>query len=98
MRIGIVFELANRNVPKREGIVMRDPLDEQIEAYQAMLPEIKKEHGLVWALVAHRELIKTFGVFDVAARYAVEHFPNEQVLIRHTSERSEMAPFLLVGQ
>ncbi len=71
-----------------------DALDDQIEAYQALLPSIRREHGSVWALVAHRELISTFKEFSTAARYALEHLGHEQVLIRHTDERVETAPFV----
>lgn len=72
-----------------------DALDEQIAAYEALLPGIKRDHGAVWALVAHKELISTFQEFSAATRYAREHLPGEQVLIRHTDERPfETAPFL----
>ena len=76
---------------------MRDALDEQIEAYEALLPKIKKEHGSVWALVADQQLIGTFPEFSAAARYAREHYGQKQVLIRHTDERKlETAPFVHV--
>jgi hypothetical protein len=76
---------------------MHDVLDEQIEAYEALLPEIKKEHGSVWVLMADRRLIKTFAEFPSAARYAREHFGKRQVLIRHTDERKvESAPYVQV--
>lgn len=73
---------------------MRDALDEQIEAYEALLPQIRRTHGSVWALVAHQELIETFSDFPSAARYAQEHCASEQVLIRHTDETTETAPFV----
>lgn len=73
---------------------MRDALDEQIETYEALLPQIKKKYGPVWALIAHRELIDTFSDFPSAATYAQEHCAGEQVLIRHTDERTETAPFV----
>ena len=73
---------------------MPDALDEQLDAYQGLLPELKKNHGSVWALVAHRELIGTFQDFGAAARYAVQHLSHEQVLIRHTDERLETVPFI----
>lgn len=76
---------------------MRDDLDEQIEAYEKLLPRIKKEHGSVWALVAGRKLIKTFPAFPAAARFAREHYGKREVLIRHTDERKyESAPFIHV--
>ena len=73
---------------------MRDALDDQIEAYEALLPTIKKTYGSVWALVAGRKLIETFAEFPAAARYAIEHHGGEQVLIRHTDEQAETAPYV----
>jgi hypothetical protein len=76
---------------------MRDALDEQIEAYEALLPTIKREFGSVWALVAGRDQFKTFTTFPEAARYAREHYGKAPVLIRHTDDRkTETAPFLHV--
>lgn len=76
---------------------MRDALDEQIEAYEELLPQIKRDHGPVWAIVANRRLVATFDAFPEAARYAREHFGNNPVLIRHTEERTiETAPFIHV--
>ena len=76
---------------------MRDALDEQIEAYQAMLPDIRSQHGSVWALVADRKLVSCFPDFSAAARYADEHYGTKQVLIRHTDEAPEMAPYVHIG-
>ncbi len=80
-----------------EGYRM-DALDEQIAAYEGLLPSIKREYGSVWALVAHRELVSTFREFAAASRYAREHLGGEQVLIRHTDEQpAETAPFVHIG-
>ena len=74
---------------------MCDALDEQIEVFEALLPEIKRRHGSVWALVADRRLVKTFRVFPDAARYARDHYGTAPVLIRHTDSRKfENAPFI----
>lgn len=76
---------------------MPDALDEQIKAYEALLPEIKKQHGSTWVLVARRKLVSTFKDFSGAVRYANAHYGAEAVLIRHTDERTtESAPFLQV--
>ena len=73
---------------------MPDALDKQIETFEALLPEIRRARGPVWVLIAHQTLIQTFSEFAEAAKYAIEHHSNEQVLIRHTEERSESAPFV----
>ncbi len=76
---------------------MDDRLDREINAYQALLPSIRKSHGSVWALVVHEKLVETFKDFSVAARYAIDHYSGEQVLIRHTDERLESAPFVEIS-
>jgi hypothetical protein len=75
-----------------------DALDEQIIAYENMLPQIKRDYGSVWALVAHQELISTFRDFAAASQYAREHLGGEQVLIRHTEAQAiETVPFVHIG-
>lgn len=75
---------------------MRDALDEQIEAYETLLPEIRRKYGSAWVLVAGGELVKTFAVFSSAAKYARERYGKQPVLIRHTDEREiETAPYVL---
>ncbi|WP_374575182.1 hypothetical protein [Phenylobacterium sp.] len=73
---------------------MRDALDEQIEAFEALLPQIKQEYGSVWVLVAHGRLIQTFPDFPAAAEYARAELSGDQVLIRHTDEGELTAPFV----
>ena len=75
---------------------MPDALDVQIAAYQNLLPDIRRTYGSVWALVAQEKLIKTFADFATAAEYALSRFAEEQVLIRHTDERIETAPFMML--
>ena len=76
---------------------MPDALDEQIQAYEAMLPEIKKEHGSVWVVVARQKLVSTFKDFSDAVRYVNSAFGKETVLIRHTDERRrESVPFVQI--
>ena len=75
---------------------MADALDVQITAYQHLLPEIRRTYGSVWALVACEKLVKTFTDFASAAEYAFRNHAEEQVLIRHTDERIETAPFMVL--
>jgi hypothetical protein len=76
---------------------MRDALDEEIEAFEALLPAIRKERGPTWALVVDRRLIQTFDTFSAAATFARSHYGKRQVLIRHTDERKlESAPFVQI--
>ena len=79
------------------GCRMADALDEQIEAFQALLPEIKARHGSTWVLIADRQLVGAFPSFPAAARFASETYGRQEVLIRHTDERlAESAPFVQV--
>jgi hypothetical protein len=74
-----------------------DMLDEQIEAFEALLPAIRRDHGPTWVLIADRRLIETFKTFPAAARYAREQFGEQPVLIRHTDEKPlETAPYVQV--
>ena len=75
---------------------MPDALDIQIAAYQHLLPEIRRSYGSVWALVAGERLVKTFTDFASAAACALDHCGQEQVLIRHTDERVETVPFMML--
>ena len=70
----------------------------QIEAYQRLLPAIRRDYGSVWALVAREKLVRTFTDFAAAAAYAIDYYDNEQVLIRHTDERIETAPFVMLDR
>lgn len=77
---------------------MPDALDAQIETFEALLPSIRRKHGHVWALIAHKTLISTFPNFSDAAQYAREKLSQEQVLIRHTDEQAESAPFVHIEE
>lgn len=85
----------NRIVPERGTNVMPNALDRQKAAYFQLRPQIVADKREGWALVAREALVDVFAEFDVAASYAVEYFPNEDVLIRHTSEHRGIAPFIV---
>jgi hypothetical protein len=72
-------------------------LDQQITAYSDMLPEIRSKYGSVWALIVDKKLVSTFSEFRLAARYVVANHISDQVLIRHTDERLETAPFVQIN-
>ena len=76
---------------------MATTLLQEIDAYKALLPEIRNRYGSVWALVVNRELVSTFREFSDAARYVIAHHNQEQVLIRHTDEQLETAPFVQIN-
>jgi hypothetical protein len=76
---------------------MADAMDLQIAAYEAILPELRNKFGSVWALLVERRLVKTFPEFSAAADYVARHHAGDQVLIRHTDEAREMAPYVHIG-
>jgi len=69
---------------------------EQISAYRRLLPQIKKERGAVWAVLVDSQLKGTFSEFSDAAKFSLEKFPDQEVLIRHTDELQETVPFLVI--
>jgi hypothetical protein len=74
---------------------MSDDLNRQLAAYHRLYAKITAENEPGWALIAHEELVKVFSEFDEASVYADEHFRDEQVVIRHTSEHRGIAPFIV---
>ncbi len=69
-------------------------LEREIRAYEAMLPELQKRHGAVWAVVAEEKLVKTFKAFSDAARFVNANYQKSGALIRHTDQHKETAPFV----
>lgn len=77
---------------------MSEAMDRQLEAYHRLRPQILAENRVGWALVARQDLVKVFDEFDEAAIYAEKHFPDEQVLIRHTAEQRGTVPFIVAAR
>lgn len=72
-------------------------LKREIKAYETMLPDIRRDHGSVWAVVAQEQLVETFRAFADAARFVNANFQDQQVLIRHTDQHKESAPFVEIS-
>jgi hypothetical protein len=72
-------------------------LERDIKAYEVMLPDIRREHGSVWAVVSHERLVQTFTAFADAARFVNANYQNVDVLIRHTDQHKETAPFVEIS-
>lgn len=76
---------------------MKDALDDLIALFDELRPQLRKEKGSVWAVVADRKSVKTFKSFPEAAQYAHDRYGTRQVLIRHTDGgQVETAPFIHV--
>jgi hypothetical protein len=74
---------------------MPGALDRQLDAYRRYRPQLLAENRQGWALVAREALVQVFAEFSEASQYADEHYPDEPVLIRHTSEHRGIAPFIV---
>jgi hypothetical protein len=74
---------------------MSAALDRQLAAYYRERAQILQDNKEGWALVAREALVSVFDEFETAAQYADEHYPDEQVLIRHTAEQRGVAPFIV---
>jgi hypothetical protein len=57
-------------------------LDTEIEAFDAMRPELEAEHMGEWVLIHDHDLISIFATFDQAAQQAVASFGRGPYLIR----------------
>ncbi len=81
----------------RGSVMPADVLDELIAVFDELLPQLRRENGPVWAVVADRKSVTTFKTFPDAARFAHDQFGSRPVLIRHTEGgKVETAPFIHV--
>lgn len=71
---------------------MTEGLGQQLAAYHRLRPTL---HRQGWALVAREKVVEVFDEFDAASAYADANYPDEDVLIRHTSEHRGVAPFIV---
>lgn len=71
-------------------------LEQEIVAFNAMLPKLRQEYGSVWAVLVDRAFKASFADFGQAAKYAVENFPDKPFLIRHTEQHAPHIPFVAI--
>lgn len=57
-------------------------LDQEISAYEAMLPTLEAHHMGKWVVIHQKELIGVYDSFEKAAEAAVEKFGRGPFLIR----------------
>ena len=78
---------------------MSQALDRQsLGAISGYAPKSSRENPIGWVLIAQENLVRVFSEFSDAVKYADENFPEEQVLIRHTSEQRGTIPFVILSQ
>jgi len=75
---------------------MAATLSKEISTFQRLLPTIRKDHGSAWAVVVGEDYKGAFREFSAAAKYVLQNFPQQSVLIRHTDERQAHIPFVAV--
>lgn len=73
-----------------------DALEQEIKAFTAMLPELRRTHGSIWAVLVGSDFKAGFADFSHAAEYAVQNFPDRQFLIRHTQQHTAHIPFVAI--
>lgn len=71
-------------------------LETEISAFQAMLPELRRTHGPVWAVLVGADFKGGFREFSKAAEFAVSNFSGKPFLIRHTEQHPAHIPFLAI--
>lgn len=71
-------------------------MSEAISAFHAQRPRLLQEHGPSWVIFVGPAFKGAFKTFDAAAGFALEKFPGEQFLIRHTDEHIPHVPLAVV--
>ena len=71
-------------------------LEQEIAAFDAMLPVLRREYGSIWAVLADGDFKAGFTDFGQAAEYAVAHLPDKTFLIRHTEQHVPHIPFVAI--
>jgi hypothetical protein len=71
-------------------------LDKKIALFQRLLPQLRRDHGDVWAVVSASKLEGHFGTFKEAANFTISSLSGTKVLIRHTNAPQPHVPFVAV--
>lgn len=73
-----------------------DLLVEEIKAFNAMLPQLRRDHGAVWAVLVGHDFKGAFQEFGKAADFAISNFADKNFLIRHTEQHPAHIPFVAI--
>lgn len=71
-------------------------LEKEISAFHRLLPSLRSEHRVGWVVIVGEDLSGPFSSFEEAAAFAVETFPAEDFLIRHTDAPMAQVPFVVL--
>lgn len=71
-------------------------LEQEISAFHRLLPSLRAQHRVGWAIVVGSDCRGTFQSFEEAAAFAIREFPAEEFLIRHTDAPMPQVPFVVV--
>ncbi len=69
-------------------------LSEEIKTFQRFLPDLRRRHGDVWAVVSSQKVEGTFQTFSDAAEFSISKLGGAKVLIRHTNAPQPHIPFI----
>lgn len=68
------------------------PIQDEIEAFNQLKPQLEAEHMGKWALLHDRQLIGLYVSFDAAADIAVDRFGSGPFLIRQIGAKPTPLP------
>lgn len=77
---------------------MNVDLSREIAAFRRTKPKLIQDFGSVWVIFVDDDLKGHFLSFQEAANFALEHFPDEQFLIRNTTEPPLQIPLVAVEE
>jgi hypothetical protein len=71
-------------------------LQTEIDAFERDVGQYRGTWGPSWIVVVGAEAKGHFPQFDAAARFAIDTYPETDVLIRHTDPEPEFLPLIAV--
>lgn len=74
---------------------MMATLEDQVSAFNAQLSQIRQAYGSTWAVFLG-EVKGHFDSFDEAIDFAFERYSDQDFLVKHTYEKPEFVPYILV--
>jgi hypothetical protein len=71
-------------------------LEQEISALHRMLPGLRGDQRTGWVVIVGEDFKGNFGSFEDAAAFAMDQFPSEDFLIRHTDAPIPQVPFVVL--
>jgi hypothetical protein len=71
-------------------------LEQEISAFHRMLPGLRVGRRTGWVVIVGEDFKGHFPSFEEAAAFALEAFPSDDFLIRHTDAPMPQVPFVVL--